>query len=114
MNELTLHEVIHGQPPSVKHLHAFGKKCFLYILEEKGPAGTKGCEQADEGIFVWYNNFNKIFREHISSKHKIFDTRQICFSLLDTGEAPTVKQQLVGTVIIAQPDFPAPELPVVI
>ncbi|KAI0993892.1 hypothetical protein K3495_g14292 [Podosphaera aphanis] len=57
--------------PMIDHLHAFGCKVYVHILDETRPSGSKLQPRGIEGIFVGYTGSSKLFRAYIPSKRTV-------------------------------------------
>ena len=58
-------EAFHYKKPSISHLQPFGRKCFIYIPEERCLPGSKLILRAEEGIFLGYTNTPCIYKVYI-------------------------------------------------
>jgi hypothetical protein len=79
-------EALKGTKPSIQHLQAFSKKCYVQIPENSRPAGSKLAPRAYEEIIVGYSDSNKIYRICIGTQHRVIESRDVPFPLPESGE----------------------------
>ena len=72
LQDMTPFEAFHRKKPSISHLQPFGRKCFIYIPEERHLPGSKLMPRAKEEIFVGYTDTPSIYKVHIPAHSHTF------------------------------------------
>jgi transposase InsO family protein len=70
----TPYKALHGTPPTVRHMHAFGSTCYVRII-----TNSKLNIRSIEGRMVGYDEFSKAYRVYIPSNHRIVLARNVDF-----------------------------------
>src|SRR5258705_1959026 len=98
-------EAFHCKKPSISHLQPFGRKCFIYIPEERRFPGSKLMPRAKEGIFLGYTDTPNIYKVHILARSHTFivSALDVKFESVITTEAtpatPTTSEVTTATSI---------------
>ncbi|KAI0996392.1 hypothetical protein K3495_g11788 [Podosphaera aphanis] len=85
-NNITPHESLLYEKPSIDHLQPFGKTCYVHIHKDSRKPGSKLLPRAIEGKFVGYTNSTKTFRIYIPSQNKVIESPTVRFAPQDSGE----------------------------
>lgn len=98
-----------GSPPSIAHLHTFGKKVYVHIPVENRPSGSKLQPRAVEEIFMGYTNSSNIYRIYIPAKRVVHMTRQVTLPVTKSWGAtvefkqPSISSQIPSSNVEAKP-----------
>jgi len=69
-------EMLYQKQPSIGHLKPFGSHCYIHIVEERRPAGSKLQPRAESAIFVGYTESSLIYKVQLANKH-MFTVRAV-------------------------------------
>ena len=86
VKDRTLYEVLYGKKPMISHLQPFSIECFIHILEEARPSGSKLQLRAEKGWFVGYTESTKIFIVYIPSKRWVVRSGDVYFPTSTNSE----------------------------
>ena len=89
LQDMTPFEAFHREKPSISHLQPFGRKCFIYIPEERRLPGSKLMLRAEEGIFVGYTDTSSIYKVHIPARSHTFIVSAIDVKFVTSAEVTT-------------------------
>ena len=60
--KITPFQAMFNWKSAISHMRPFGAKCYVHILEEKRPSGSKMDPRAETAIFIGYTGSHKIYR----------------------------------------------------
>ena len=99
VKDIIPYEALYKSKPKISHLQPFSKECFVYILEECRPPGSKLLLRAEKGISFGYTKSYSIYKIYIPSrKHTMtVNTWDVKFHIhryprpqLSTESTPTI------------------------
>ena len=105
----TPHKRLFGEKPTIKHLHLFGIKAFVYIPAEAWAPGTKLLHCSKQRIFMGYSRNTKTARIYVPSRKVIVESRDVRYQSWAAFRAPPFFS--VTTTTVAPAKFPTNSLP---
>ena len=92
LNGMTTYEGLYHVKLEMSHLRTFGASCYIHILSEKHPAGSKLHSRAELAMFVAYTSTPHIYRIQESNKHICSVLANECY--LPKNSSPTTPNSL--------------------
>jgi len=90
---MTPYEALYHVKPKISHLRTYGTSCYINILSEKRPAGSKLHSGADVATFIGYTSTSHIYRIQESNKHiRSVPSNEYYFPKNSTPTAPSSVQ----------------------
>ena len=98
VKDKTPYEAFNGHPPSIQHLHPFGREVFVHIPKDARPSGSKLSPRARSAIFLGYTNVNHQYRIFYTEEKRAAVSADVFFPPLKIegalSETPTPTSQL--------------------
>ena len=102
-SDITLFEALNRHKTSIKHLPPFGRACFVHILEEFRPPGSKLLARSIEGCFCGYTESTKIYHIWLPSKpNQVYESRDVAFPPIQSDKLTLkidIRQPLEGPTV---------------